>query len=215
MIVYKIKNWPKFQHFKDRNPIWIKLYREILDDYDINLLSSDAFKFLIQLWLVASEDPTQEGNLPDIEKLSFRLRVNKNKCLDLLKQLDSFLISTEHQDDAPRREEKRREEGAQFCAKESFAEFWELYPKKKSKGDAEKVYLRQISSKQLHLEVLAGVQRAITSKDWCKDGGKYIPYPATWLRAKGWLDDLGHPNFASVANVIPPPPEDLSGYEHV
>ncbi len=28
---YRIKNWDKFQHFKNRRPPWIKLHREILD----------------------------------------------------------------------------------------------------------------------------------------------------------------------------------------
>ena len=28
----RIKNWNRFQHFKDRKPPWIKLYRDILDD---------------------------------------------------------------------------------------------------------------------------------------------------------------------------------------
>ena len=26
-------------------------------------------------------------------------------------------------------------------------------------------------------------------KEWKKDGGKYIPHPATWLRARGWEDE--------------------------
>ena len=28
------------------------------------------------------------------------------------------------------------------------------------------------------------------SKDWTKDGGQYIPYPATWLNGKRWQDEL-------------------------
>jgi hypothetical protein len=28
-----IKNWSEFQHYKDRNPPWIKLHRALLDDY--------------------------------------------------------------------------------------------------------------------------------------------------------------------------------------
>jgi hypothetical protein len=38
--------------------------------------------------------------------------------------------------------------------------------------------------------MLLAIERAKTSKDWTKDGGQYIPYPATWLRAKGWEDDF-------------------------
>ena len=28
------------------------------------------------------------------------------------------------------------------------------------------------------------------SKDWQKDNGQFIPYPATWLNAKGWEDEV-------------------------
>ena len=95
----KIKNWKNFQHFKDRRPPWIKVHRDILDDYDINMISSDAFKLLVQLWLLASEDDKVEGNLPPIEQICYRLRIEKHKCLKLLKELDSFLISECYQDD--------------------------------------------------------------------------------------------------------------------
>ena len=33
-MTYRIKGWVKFQHFKDRRPPWIKLYRDILEDPD-------------------------------------------------------------------------------------------------------------------------------------------------------------------------------------
>jgi len=70
-----------------------------LDDYDINMISPDAFKFLVQLWLIASEDRTMQGLLPSPDAISFRLRLKKDKCLSLLKEIDSFLISDCHQDD--------------------------------------------------------------------------------------------------------------------
>lgn len=96
---YKVKNWERFQHFKDRLPPWIKLYRDILDDYDINMISSDAFKFLIQLWLLASQDKEGKGYLPPVHQIAYRLRLSKNKCLDLLRQVDTFLISEQYQND--------------------------------------------------------------------------------------------------------------------
>ena len=38
-----IKNWWKFQHYKDRRPSWIKLYEEILDDAIIQSLTPPDF----------------------------------------------------------------------------------------------------------------------------------------------------------------------------
>ena len=72
----KIKNWSKFQHFKDRRPPWIKLYRDILDDIDWHQLDPLASKVLVMCWLIASED---DGNLPDTKTLAFRLRMTEKR----------------------------------------------------------------------------------------------------------------------------------------
>lgn len=40
-----MKNWEQFQHYKKRNPPWIKLYTHLLDDYEYGALS-DASKLL-------------------------------------------------------------------------------------------------------------------------------------------------------------------------
>jgi len=72
---------------------------------------------------------------------------------------------------------------------EKFNLFWEAYPKRKSKGQAEKAWLKIKPSEQLLATMLAKIEQATTSEDWMKEGGKYIPYPATWLNAKGWEDE--------------------------
>ncbi len=71
---------------------------------------------------------------------------------------------------------------------DGFAEFWVLYPKKKSKGDAEKAWRKLSPSAEFLVLILAGVRRAKSSRQWLKQSGEFIPYPATWLRAKGWED---------------------------
>jgi len=37
--------------------------------------------------------------------------------------------------------------------------------------------------------MIAKIEQAKKSEDWIKEKGKYIPYPATWLEAKGWEDE--------------------------
>lgn len=77
-----------------------------------------------------------------------------------------------------------------ICAQpDGFARFWAVYPKKKSKGQAEKAFAKVKPNEQLVSAMLAAVERAKTSDDWRKDEGQFIPHPATWLNAKGWLDD--------------------------
>ena len=106
----RIKNWKKFQHFKDRTPPWVKLYRDILDDPDWHELDGDCAKTMVMLWLIASEDEHHNGTLPDTRKLAFRLRISENKLNQQLTKLSNWLeqdditvISGRYQVDAPER----------------------------------------------------------------------------------------------------------------
>ena len=81
---------------------------------------------------------------------------------------------------------------------QNFAQFWEAYPKKKSKGDAEKAWKKLNPDSSLVAEIQRAVELAKASEDWLKEDGKYIPYPATWLRAKGWEDEHKSPRLESV-----------------
>ena len=65
-----------------------------------------------------------------------------------------------------------------------FDDFWKTYPRKKSKGQAEKAWKRLKIAPEI---ILAGLQRAI--KSWEGREAQYIPYPATWLNGKGWEDE--------------------------
>ncbi len=84
----KIKNWSKFQHFKDRRPPWIKLYRDILDDIEWHELDARASKVLVMCWLIASE---YDGNLPDTKTLAFRLRMSEKDTKDCVSKLSHWL----------------------------------------------------------------------------------------------------------------------------
>lgn len=109
----RVKNFEKFQHFKDRSPPWVKLYRDILDDIEWFELDPAAAKTLVMLWLIASEDETKQGLLPCTKTLAFRLRMKetevKNICIKLahwLEHDDIDPISRRYQDDGL---EKRRD----------------------------------------------------------------------------------------------------------
>jgi hypothetical protein len=70
-----------------------------------------------------------------------------------------------------------------------FQKFWTLYPRKRARADAEKVWMKINPSAELIEIILSAVQRAKTSEDWLRERGKYIPYPATWLNRKQWEDE--------------------------
>ena len=73
-------------------------------------------------------------------------------------------------------------------SKPNFARFWACYPKKKSKGQAEKAWKTINPDEQLLATMIAAIEQAKKSEQWQKDSGQFIPYPATWLNAKGWED---------------------------
>jgi hypothetical protein len=79
--------------------------------------------------------------------------------------------------------------------------FWKAYPKKKSKGDAEKAFRAINPNEQLLETMISTIEQAKTSEQWTKDEGQYIPYPATWLRAKGWEDENSKINDERWANL--------------
>ena len=111
----RVKDWHTFQHFKDRRPPWIKLYRNILDDLEWHKLDPVAAKSLVMLWLIASEN---DGNLPADDVLSFRLRIPEKQVKSIITSLSHWLIqdditpiSTRYQRDSPETETETEGEG--------------------------------------------------------------------------------------------------------
>ena len=69
-----------------------------------------------------------------------------------------------------------------------FEDFWKAYPKKKAKDDARKAFDKRKPGRQLLQSMLAAITVQKQSHEWTKDGGQFIPYPASWLNAGCWQD---------------------------
>uniref|UniRef100_A0A6M3LRJ7 Putative replication protein n=1 Tax=viral metagenome TaxID=1070528 RepID=A0A6M3LRJ7_9ZZZZ len=61
----KVKNWEKYQHYTHRNPPWIKLHNQILDDYEYCCLQDDSKLLLISLFLLASKTDNKIPSDPE------------------------------------------------------------------------------------------------------------------------------------------------------
>lgn len=109
----RIKNWEKFQHYKERRPLWIKLYRDLLDDKDWDDLPAPAAKALVMLWLIASEE---DGYLPDSRTLAFRLRISSKRMEDLLAKCSAWFEHDASLEKRREETEKRREEAEATAA---------------------------------------------------------------------------------------------------
>ena len=71
-----------------------------------------------------------------------------------------------------------------------FSLFWERYPKKLAKRDAEKAFAKINPDEKLFNLILEKLELYKQSEAWLKDGGQFIPYPATWLNGRRWEDEI-------------------------
>lgn len=68
-----------------------------------------------------------------------------------------------------------------------FEEFWAVYPRRVAKANAEKAWHKAIRTADP--PVIIDAARAFAAIKANEDK-QFIPYPATWLNQKRWLDDL-------------------------
>lgn len=79
-----VRNWEQFQHYRDRDPLWIKVYGRLLDDADFLALPEAAQAQLVKLWLLASrcrnqirDDATFLGHALHTRKLYIDLLITR------------------------------------------------------------------------------------------------------------------------------------------
>lgn len=77
-----------------------------------------------------------------------------------------------------------------YMLKNGFNLFWERYPKKLAKRDAEKAFAKIKPDEKLFNLILEKLELYKQSEAWLKDGGQFIPYPATWLNGRRWEDEI-------------------------
>lgn len=122
-MAFRVRNWTKFQHYKERRPPWIKLHRDLLDDFAFASLPLASKALAPCIWLLASE--SVDGSFTDsIPELAFRFRMKDSEVKTGLSPLitagfieseqdaSTALASREH-DATPEREEEREGEERQ------------------------------------------------------------------------------------------------------
>jgi hypothetical protein len=78
---------------------------------------------------------------------------------------------------------RKRERGGYA---EPFLAFWQAYPRKTAKGAAAKAWDK---ARPPLPDVLKALDWQCTSEQWTKDGGQFIPLPATYLNQRRWEDE--------------------------
>jgi hypothetical protein len=75
---------------------------------------------------------------------------------------------------------------------ERFSIFWSKYPRKVAKADALKAFTKVIKAQPdvdaFMKTLMASLEWWKRESSWMKDGGKFIPHPATWINRGSWED---------------------------
>jgi len=192
---FSVKGWDDFQHYKDRNPPWIKLHNHLLDDYEFECLGDAAKGHLLCIWMLASrtknEMPFDEKWIT--KKIGASSRVNLQALVDadflVVEQDASALLHNEVQlatVSVPSEEKRRGETEAEKSRVDGcrFAEFWDLYGKKSDSAKC-KAKFSKLSENEIELifEKLPAYVKSTPDKQYRKN-------PITWLNGKCWNDEI-------------------------
>lgn len=71
----------------------------------------------------------------------------------------------------------------------AFDRFWVAYPRHQGKEAARKAWEKLNPDAALLEIMLSALERQRASDQWRRDGGQFIPYPATWLNGRRWEDE--------------------------
>ena len=94
-----------------------------------------------------------------------------------------------------------------------FDRFWSVYPRKTAKVEARKKFEKLNPDDELLETMIRAVEQQKNSEQWTKDGGQFIPHPATWIHQRRWEDETPVPK----VKVLPGqdfPQRDYSGVDH-
>lgn len=121
----------------------------------------------------------------------------------VMKRIKGALKDLESPSEGPKDKEKDKDrEKDKERIETDFARFWELYPRKKAKKKAWEAWSRLAPDAALVARIMESLGKHARSEDWARDGGKFIPHPATWLNGERWNDQV-----ASGPVIQPPQPK--------
>lgn len=94
-----------------------------------------------------------------------------------------------------------------------FTEFWAAYPKKQGKGAAWNAWRKLHPDTSLLAQMIASIQAHRDDPQWLKEGGQFIPFPATWLNQRRFEDEppTASPRVSEATSRLAQAVRDFSG----
>ncbi len=155
----------------------------------IEVCNSSKFGIWFPHWRAGKTPDLRAGNLPDLDSQTGRnARPDRKKCPTSTQE-----NATEAVERTVVTESENAPTQHSYAATDSLSErdelfqrFWENYPKKRAKKTAERAW-KKIKLSQVPA-ILAAVERWKKTEEWKREGGRFIPYPATFLNGERWED---------------------------
>lgn len=73
--------------------------------------------------------------------------------------------------------------------RDPFDDFWAVYPKKTGKDAARNAWKKRRIGGDLAATLIAALAWQKQQDSWLKDGGQFVPNPATWINQGRWQDE--------------------------
>lgn len=207
-------------HFKDKSLSWkakgiLSTMLSLPDDWDYSLaglatISNDgmsatraAIKELEKYGYLERKPIRKDGKIADWEYLIYE-KPQMEKLLVENQQVENQQVEkqdVENHTQLNTKESNTNQSNTKELNTYLFEEFWKAYPKKKAKEAARKAWVKLKPDETLGKEIIQSVMENSKTKDWLKENGKYIPYPATYLNGKRWEDERNESNGQNTGNT--------------
>jgi hypothetical protein len=204
---YRVRNFEKHQHYKDRTPPWIKLHNALLDDYRFQQLKDSTKAHLMLMWLLASR---YDNRIP-ADPRWIALRIGANEPIDFESLVSSEFLERcdcdsktlaeckhfadveretegEAETEGEREKSERSPKGEQDTEEAGFVAFWKEWPthsRKVARAKCSRLWRRNALEKIADV-ILDAVKRSRRSSDWTEKDGQFIPAPHRWLNESRW-----------------------------
>lgn len=212
----KIENWEEFQHYKHRNPAWIKLHGALLSNYEYRTLKDGEKLLLLSLWMLRSRishdipnDPAYIGEITAIKgKPKLQALIDKGfvTCYQDASSMLSIEKRSAKKQCAPvekSREEKSRVEERIYMSEndspeneekgsegltlvEEFESGWDQYPGNKRGMSTELEYFKKKHSDWK--DVVGGLSFAVSLEIMQREAdSKAKQFVPPWKHFKTWI----------------------------
>jgi hypothetical protein len=170
-----------------------KSIKTVIEEHDLFVIEVDFFYSESLLKRMLMKESRSES-----ARKSARARWDK-------KNKNANAKQTQCDGNAINKEINKEKKDVQKFALEQFNEFWQLYPKKKGKKNASTKFAILLKDKDFDFDaVIAILKRQVNQEQWTKQGGQFIPLPASWLNGELWNDDFGYINSQPSVQALPP-----------